>query len=360
MRNRLILLMLWCLVLARPLRAADTPPAALIEKGHFKRAEVALTQQLKTNPNDATVYCELSKVDLAFQRWDDAIHHAEKAVSLDGKSAANHAALLDAIGTKLGSPSVGMFERMSLSRRFKSESAVALAADPNNVTANEDMMQYYLQAPSFAGGDKKKADQIADRMVQVNAVEGYLLKIEIANQEKRTADLEGFTQQAISADPKNYDARIAAATYDLSQAGEKLQQGEDQARQAIKIDPDRVAGYSILAQIYAQQGRWKELDSVLSEAEKAVPDDAAPYYQSARIILVANQYQEWNRAEKYMRQYLAQPAEGNEPPLAAAHWRLGLILEKQGHRDAAKQEMQQAVNLDSSFEPAKKDLKRLQ
>ena len=197
-------------------------------------------------------------------------------------------------------------------------------------------------------------------MVQVNPVQGYLLKIEIATEEKRNGELEGLMQQAVKADPKNYDARVQAATYYLGQGGQSLEEGEEQAEEAVKLDPDRVAGYSILAQVYATEGRWKELDSVVAQAEKAVPDDLSPYYHAARIIVVKGPSQELERAEKYIRLYLTQTAEGNEPPPGAAHWRLGLILEKQGHRDLAKQEMQQAVKLDPEFEPAKVDLKRLQ
>ena len=359
MLNRFVVIAVLLFSLRIFARAADEA-ATLIEKGHFKRAEVVLKQRLQNNPNDATSYCELSKVDLAFQRWDEAIEHAEKAVSLDDKSADTHVALLDSLGAKLGAPGTGMFQRVSLGHRFKNESAVALQKDPNNVTANEDMIQFYLQAPSIAGGDKKKADQLADHMVQVNPVQGDLLKIEIAMQEKRNGELEGLMQQAVKADPKNYDARVQAATYYLGQGGQSLEEGEEQAEEAVKLDPDRVAGYSILAQVYATEGRWKELDSVVAQAEKAVPDDLSPYYHAARIIVVKGPSQELERAEKYIRLYLAQPAEGNEPPLGAAHWRLGLILEKQGHRDLAKQEMQQAVKLDPEFEPAKVDLKRLQ
>ena len=43
---------------------------------------------------------------------------------------------------------------------------------------------------------------------------------------------------------------------------------------------------------------------------------------------------------------------------AAAHWRLGLTLEPQGHKSEATAEGQQAVTLDANS-PAKADLKRL-
>jgi tetratricopeptide (TPR) repeat protein len=342
------------------LHAAQVPTADLIEQGHYKRAQAILSERLKANPNDGRSYCEMSKVSEAFERWDEAIRQAEKAVSLDGKNAEFQAAVADAVGSKLSARSLGMFEKMSLARRFKKEAEMALKLDPNNVEANEDLMEFHLDAPGLVGGDKKKAADLADRMVRINPVRGYLMKVEFATHEKQTAEIEPLLQQAISADPKNYFARMQAANFYLSKGGASLAQAEEQAKQAIRIDPGRIGGYTTLATIYAQQGRWNELDSVLTDSQREVPDDLAPLYQAAKSILSDNQAAELPRAERYLRTYLSQPPEGSQPSLAVAHWRLGLVLEKEGHKDQAKQELQQAVNLDPAFEPAKKDLKRLQ
>src|SRR5262249_54500279 len=65
------------------------------------------------------------------------------------------------------------------------------------------------------------------------------------------------------------------------------------------------------------------------------------------------------RAERYFRKYLSQEPEGQTPSLAAAHWRLGLVLEKQGRKPEAITEMETALRLQPSFAPAKKDLQRL-
>ncbi len=348
-----------------PLHAAEPSTAALIEQGHYRRAEAILTERLKANPNDAQSYCEMSKVSEAFQRWDEAIQQAEKAVALDGKNTDRknpgfQAALADAVGSKLSGAHLGFFAQASLARRFKKEADLALQLDPNNVDANEDLMEFNLDAPGLVGGDKKKAAELADHMVRINPVQGYLMKIELATHEKRTGELEQLVQQAINADPKNYEARMQAASFYVDKGTASFPQAEDQAKQAIRLDPGRARAYNTLAIIYAQQSRWKDLDAALADAEHNVSDDLAPLYQAARVIFVSNQTQELARAEKYMRTYLNQPAEGNEPSLAAAHWRLGLILEKEGHKDQAKQELQQALNLDPALEPARKDLQRLQ
>jgi tetratricopeptide (TPR) repeat protein len=294
-----------------------------------------------------------------------------------------------------------MFAKMSLARRFRKEVDLALQLDPNNLDANSDLLEFCLEAPGIVGGDNQKAADIADHMLRVNPARGYLLKLDIATHQKRAAsELEGLIQQAIAADPKLYYARTQAANFYITQAGAALAhaallhaalvQAEDQAREAIHLDPGRAAAYTALATIYAQQTRWKDLDTILADSEREVPDDLAPFYQAAKAILLNTQNPDLHspdlhspdlhspdlhspdlhspdlhgdalpRAEKYLRTYLSQPPEGNEPNAAAAHWRLGLVLEKEGHKDQAKQELQQAVTLEPDFEPAKKDLKRLQ
>ncbi|MGH9775986.1 MAG: tetratricopeptide repeat protein [Candidatus Acidiferrales bacterium] len=359
MLKRFIFLPVLIAILSVLLHGADVSTAALIEKGHFKRAQTILSEQLKSNPNNARSHCEMSQVDEAFQRWDEAIQQAEKAVSIDGKNAEFQAQLADAVGAKLSAGQGGFFERASLARRFKKEAEAALQLDPNNVDANSDLAEFYLEAPGIIGGDNKKAEELADRVVKLNAARGYLLKIEIFTEEKRSNEIEPLLQQAIKADSSSYDLRIQAANFYIGKGSSAFTPAEEQAKQAIHLDPERVHGYTSLAVIYTQQSRWKDLESLLADSQREVPDDFAPLYQSARTIFVHNQTQELVRAEKYLRAYLGQPPEGNEPGLAAAHWRLGLILEKEGHKDQARQEVQQAVNLDPNLEPARKDLKRL-
>lgn len=65
------------------------------------------------------------------------------------------------------------------------------------------------------------------------------------------------------------------------------------------------------------------------------------------------------RAERYVRKYLSQEPEPSASTPAVAHWRLGLILEKQGRKADAIAEVQEATKLDPKFQQAQKDLKRL-
>ena len=80
-----------------------------------------------------------------------------------------------------------------------------------------------------------------------------------------------------------------------------------------------------------------------------VPDDFAPHYQAAKTILVSGDGSHLSRAEAYLRKYLSQEPEAGSPPLSAAHWRLGLVLEKEGRKDDARSELQTARRLQPDF-----------
>jgi tetratricopeptide (TPR) repeat protein len=343
-----------------PAHAVDPSTAELIEDGHYKRALVILRERLKANPNDARANSEMSKVTQAFQHWDEAIAQAEKAVSLEGQNAQFHAALADALGAKLASAQLGTFEKLALARRFKKEAELTLQMDPNDIVANEDLMGFHLDAPGLVGGDKKKASELADRMIRINPVHGYLMAIEIATHEKHTAELEGLFQKALSADPRNYYAHVQAANYYLERGQADFPRAEELAKQAIQLNASRIGGYTTLAILYTRQERWKDLEALLETTRRLVSDDFSPDYQVAKTILTANLTDQLPIAEKLLHRYLSQQPEGNTPSLAAAHWRLGLVLAKENHKDQAKAELQQAMSLDPNFEPAKKDLKQLQ
>src|SRR5262249_47001803 len=138
----------------------------------------------------------------------------------------------------------------------------------------------------------------------------------------------------------------------------RFELAEKEGLAAKKVDPDRVSAYSILAGIYAATDRWSDLDAVLAEAEARIPDNLSPYLRAAGSLTGTGK--DLARAERYARQYLRREPEPRASSHAVAHWRLGLVLEKQGKKADAISELKTATKLDPTFEQARKDLKRLQ
>jgi tetratricopeptide (TPR) repeat protein len=181
-----------------------------------------------------------------------------------------------------------------------------------------------------------------------------------SDKEKGQAAVLEDWKQAVAAAPESYDAHAGLSGCLLHAGSDKQKWAEDEAKRALAIDPSRIAAYRLLAEIYARTEQWQNLEAILKRARSAVPDDLSPDFTAAQTILDRNIQSQYAQAESFLRNYLSQPVEGLEPTLAIAHWRLGLVLEKEGRRTTALTEVQTAVNLDASLDAARKDIKRLQ
>ena len=356
MGRRLCALAALCLV-TFPLRA-ESPGADLAEHGHWKRLKATIEPRAAANPSDGEAQWLLSRVRLAYRDADGALAPAEKAVALDGKNAEYRWQLAQVVGEQASSASV--FKQIGLAKRFKREAEAVLAIDPKHTGAMVGLMEFYYRAPGIVGGDKKKAEQIPAQIMAVNKVDGYIAKIRLMSRmdpQPPAAQFEQVYVEAVTADPSRYEPHINLASIYTSGTAPRWELAEKEALIAKRMEPDRSAPYSILAAVYSIGERWSELDAILAEAEKRIPDNLTPYLRSSSTLVYAGK--DLPRAERYARKYLSQEPEPTSTSLAVAHWRLGLVLEKQGRKPDAIAEIQAAVKMDPKFEQAQKDLKRI-
>jgi len=351
------LLSTFCLLLSSVGAAGPGPDSAeaLIEAGHWKRARAILEPRLAANPRDAQAACLLSRIELALGDLDGALKSAQQAVALEDTNSSYHFQLAEVYGEMAESASI--FAAATFAGKFKGELEASLARDPKNLDTLEALMEYSFQAPGVMGGDKGKARAIAEELVRLSPVHGYLAQAELAKEAKDFAKVEEYFLKAVQADPKNYEAQSALASFYAQPSHRNTERAGKHAREAVELDPARARGYSILARVLALEGRWGELEVVLSASEKAVPDDLAPYFEAANALLESGI--ELERGEGYSRKYLTQEPEGEEPDAAHAHRVQGLILEKRGRSAEAVSELETAVRMNPRFKAAKEDLKRM-
>lgn len=347
------------LVAAPAFAAQDAATRALIDGGHWKQARAALEPRVKANPSDAEAAALLARVRLAFGDPDGALPPAEAAVKLEPKVADYHWIVAQIILKQVQQASV--FKQLGLSKRFRQESDAAMALDPQHIASRRDSIGYYVNAPSIAGGDTKKAEALVEEVAKIDRAIGYLARAQFINESKSGGDIEALYQQAIATarTPEiKYEAMVALVNLYANPNAPKYEAVERLGRALLAIDPRRASGYAALAIAYANLNRLTDLDATLADAEKAVPDNLGPYFQAGRSLLLANR--ELPRAERYLRKYLTtMEPEANTPTLAQAQRNLGLVLEKQGRKAEAIAALEQAVKLRPDFEEAKKDLKRL-
>jgi tetratricopeptide (TPR) repeat protein len=346
---------LLCLV-AVSLRA-DSPAADLAAHGHWKRLKAQVEPRAAANANDAEAQWLLSRVRAAYRDFDGALAPAEKAVALDRRNADYQWQLAQVVGELASDASV--FKQMGLARRYKREVEAALAINPKHTEALTGLMEFHTRAPGIVGGDKKKAQEIVEQIMAINKVDGCIAKVRLLGRQSPVpmAEIEQAWVQAVQADPNRYEPHLNLANIYAGGTSPRWELAEKEALAARHLDADRVNPYGLLASIYAAQEKWTELEAILTEAEKRIPDNLSPYLRTAGTL--TNTGKDLARAERYARKYLSQEPEPNASSHAVAHWRLGLVLEKQGRKADAIAELQTATRLDPKFEPAQKDLKRL-
>ena len=336
---------------------AETDIEILMRNGHWKRARQSAEAGYREHPNDAQAVYRLARVRHAFLNLDEAIKYGELAVRLDPKVDAYHRELAESYEDQIGH--VSLFKQLGYSRRIRAELDAASTIAPKDPDNLNHQINYLLYAPGIAGGDKGKAAELANNLVQIDRSRGYLALARIARERKEDEKLEQLYQEAAKANPENYEARLALAAFYFEPAHQNLTLMEQHAKAAMELNPDRIGGYRWLASALASQRRFNEMVQVLSRAEVTIPDDLSPYVYAARALL--RDAIELPRAESYLQKYLTETKEpeAGAPLLAGAHWSLGLVYEKEGRLPAARSELETALRLKPDFQPARKDLERL-
>jgi len=333
----------------------DSAAEKLVEGGHWKRLRALEEPRMSANPNDGEAAYYLGRAKMELKDLQGAMTLAEKAVAVNPNSSRAHLLVGD-VAIQMAQ-NAGIFKGLGLAHRFREEAEKAIALDPKNLDAREDLMEFYFDAPGIGGGDKKKASATAEEMGRIDVTRGLLAKAGLAGKEKNPGKQEDFYKKALEAAPNDGEVLRAVANFYGSESQKKYDLAEKYAIAALKLDETRVGPYVALAMAYANSERWADLDQAMARCEKSVPDDLGPHYQAGKVLL--NSGKDLPRAERYFRKYLTIEPEGGDPPIAAAHWRLGLVLEKEGKKAKAIAEMEEAIRLDANFKEAKNDLKRM-
>jgi len=333
----------------------DNDVEALIRAGHWKRARAIVEPRVQAHPQDAKSCYELAEVKFTFKDIDGALPLAQHAVELDPNNSNYHLQLGKVYGEQAARAS--FISAGSLAVKFRKEVEVAIQLDSKNLDVLDAMMQFKFQAPGIMGGSKDEARELADKIAALNPSAGYLAHAELAELEKDPAQMEAFYLKAVQADAGNYDAVIALATFYSQSPHAKYDEAMKQSQSAMHLDPRRIGAYRVQARVFALQQRWADLEQTLASAEKNVPDDLRPYYEAAQGLLESGRG--YAKAEGYVKKYLSQEPEGEEPDSADAHRLLGLLFERERRNAEARSEFHAALKLRRGFKAAKEDLKNL-
>jgi len=291
----------------------------LFETGKFDEAKTILTAIESKDPGSAGAAFYLGRIATHQKHLDQAVHWLEKAVELEPSSSAHHMWLGDAYASK--AQHAGVFAKPFLARSIKKELEKAVELDASNLDARQGLIQFYVIAPGILGGSAQKAEEQAAEITKLDAVRGHQLYAWIYTQEKDFAKAEREYIAAVKADPQKKDPRYA------------------------------------LGYFYQGQSKYDEALAVFEELVKLDSSDSPAYYQIGRTGVLSGK--NLDRAEECFRTYLEKAAKDANPSPAWAHYRLGMLYQKNGSEDLAKREYEAALALQPDHKEAKKALGKL-
>jgi len=197
----------------------------------------------------------------------------------------------------------------------------AVAMDPTLTEARYDLMQYYLFAPGFLGGDREKAEAQVAEMARQDFVWGKLGSAALATKDQKPEAAEAALREAVEAAPDNLRARYA------------------------------------LSGFLQRQTRWSDVRALWQSRLDASADVAVARYQLGRAAALSGTELEAGLAQ--LDALLAAAEYPENMSVGVAQWRRGLVLEKLGRRDEAIAALTIAANDPLAKTEAKADFERV-
>lgn len=315
--RRVVVSLLLLLLFSAPMLADG--PEALLAEGRADEALALLKERVKQEPRDAGAWHLLSRAYFGMERWGDAVNAGEKAVSLEPGNARFHLWLGREYGEKAENSI--FFTAIGLAKKTRAEFEKAVELQSNDLDAQSDLAEFFIEAPSFLGGGKDKAEAQAQKLASVDPATSHWIRARIAEKDSRPDEAE-----------LEYKAAIAAS--------------------------NNKAGYWLnLASFYRRTKRFAEMESAINKAVAANRSHDDVFYEGAELLFKAGR--NFPVAAQFLRKYLSSNDKVEQAPTYQAHYLLGSILEKMGDRQAAAVEYRAALSLARDFGPAQDALRRL-
>ncbi|MGH7663260.1 MAG: tetratricopeptide repeat protein [Gemmatimonadaceae bacterium] len=292
---------------------------ALFDQRRYADARTRLREAAESGATEAEASYYLGRIALVEGNPKAGVHWLERAIEREPRRADYHRWLGRAYARE--ALRAGRFRQAMLAGRIRDSFERAVVLDPREVEARLDLVQFYLVAPSIVGGSEDKAREQAAQIAKLN----------------------------------EYRGAIAAGW--VSEDAGQMAEAEQSYRDAIRDYPDSSAAYIALGTLFQRNEEYDRAFDVFEELLRAQPSERAAYYHIGRTGSVSGE--RLDEAEAALRRYLAHPPGEADPSLASAHYRLGLIYERQGRVDMARKEYEATVRLDPTQKDAEDALERI-
>lgn len=136
-----------------------------MQKRNYADAKVVFENIIKNDKKNARAYYYLASIHLTrgFQNEEKAVDLAEQALKLDPSNAEHHYILGAAHGMK--AREAGVIKQAFLAGKIKNAFSKAVELNPKHLQARIGLAQFYMMAPGVMGGDKDKASEHVEAII---------------------------------------------------------------------------------------------------------------------------------------------------------------------------------------------------
>jgi tetratricopeptide (TPR) repeat protein len=254
------------------------------------------------------------------QQFGAAAPLLEKCIAAEPGNSKFHQWLGRALG--LQAAEKGITSSVMSIRKVKAEFEKAIELDPFNLEARNDLAIMYRAVPGLLGGSKAKA---AEQVAFIRRHDPAL-----------ATQIDGD----FLASEKKYESALVAY------------------HESARLNSRPIIHVRI-SLVHQQKKDWEKALAALERALALDENHPLALYQIGRIAALSGL--QLDRGEKSLRTYLAMPVreELENPSIAAAHFRLGNILEKKGDPTAARAEYERSLKIDPKQKLAREALAKL-
>ncbi len=262
MSRRVLLALCLCALSAFAQRPAYERARTLFERTQYTEALQLLDSQKSRTANDwnLTGRCQYMLGD-----YKRATESFERATQIDPSSSTHWHWLGRTYGrraevsTFLTAPGYASKARQNFEK--------AVAVDPKNGEAINDLFEFYLQAPGFLGGGLDKAQALLTKIEAIDPAEKHYAMARLAEQRK--------------------DFKTAEA----------------QLRRSMELAPRQIGRIVDLAKFLAKQGRAQESDKIFEQAKSVDPNNPTYLYERATTLI--EQKRNLREARQLLERYLS-------------------------------------------------------
>jgi tetratricopeptide (TPR) repeat protein len=301
---------------AAPALHAQAPQLdAWFDADDFASIEREIDRRLKADADDRIGLLARARLGVAWRdasRLDEAIAAMERCLARHEADARCHWWLGRAYGRK--ALEAGMVGGVRYAGRIREHFERAAALEPQAVEIRYDLHQFYILAPSLAGGGKAKARASLAEFARLRPAEASLLQAQLDLAEERTADAE---------------SRL------LAFAG-----ADDRAVRTVWQDQLAALGFRYFA---GKPPRLDDAQRVFDFAARRFPDNEL--FQRA-LGRVAQEQARYEAAALHFERALA------IKPQPGAHYRLAQVAEKLGDTARAITHYEKTVRFPYGVPPA--------